>query len=185
VEGGTAVLFVALTCHFGAAIQLPAFLFLAAIGVAMVMIEVDLRRLPDSIVLMAYLGAALLLMPAGADQTTWWPVARALLGCGGLSLLYFTLALAYPDGANFGDSKLAGLLGFFLGWLSWGAVLMAGLGGLVIAVAAGSLRARRASTQRHVSVSVALAPCLGSAACIAVFAATPLTHWYSSLFGAS
>ena len=112
--------------------QLPAYLYLAAIGVTLAMIDFDVRRLPDSIVLPSYVVSVLLLMPAGAVTGDWWVAARALLGMAALWIIYFVLALAYPNGMGFGDVKLAGLLGLYLGWLGWGALLIGGFGAFVI-----------------------------------------------------
>ena len=75
VEAGTAVLFVAITLRFGLSAQLPAYLYLAAVGVTLAMIDFDVRRLPDSIVLPSYVVSVLLLMPAGA-------VDRRVVGLG-------------------------------------------------------------------------------------------------------
>ncbi|MBV9486486.1 MAG: prepilin peptidase, partial [Frankiaceae bacterium] len=47
VELGTAGLFVAFAIHFGIHAVLPAYLYLAAVGVALAMIDIDLQRLPD------------------------------------------------------------------------------------------------------------------------------------------
>ena len=54
VEAATAALFVAITLRFGLSLQLPAYLYLGAVGITLLMIGVDLRQLPNSIVLPSY-----------------------------------------------------------------------------------------------------------------------------------
>jgi leader peptidase (prepilin peptidase)/N-methyltransferase len=136
VEVSTAVVFAAMTARIGLQAELPAFLYLAAIGVALWMIDVDVKRLPDAIVLPAYPVAAILLTVAALAEGEWDSLIRA---GGGMALLfgfYFLLAFIYPAGMGFGDVKLAGVLGLYLGWLGWGEVVTGGFlgflfGGLV------------------------------------------------------
>jgi leader peptidase (prepilin peptidase)/N-methyltransferase len=182
VEIGTAALFAAITLRFGMTVALPAYLFLAAVGITLAMIDLDVRRLPDSIVLPSYVVAALLLMPAGAVDAAWWPAVRGLIGALTLSAIYFTLALAYPGGVTFGDMKLAGLLGLYLGFLSWAAILIGAIGGLFIGGVGGT--ALNAIRNRDGTVVVAFAPCMAVAAGGALLFSTPITNWYATWTGA-
>lgn len=179
VEAGTAALFVAITLHFGLSAQLPAFLYLAAIGVTLAMIDFDVRRLPDSIVLPSYVVGVLLLMPAGAVTGEWWVATRALIGMAALWSMYFLLALIYPKGMGFGDVKLAGVLGLYLGWLGWGALLIGGFGAFVIGGLGGTAlivsgRASRGS-------AIPFGPSMITAAVLAVFLAVPIGNWYAAM----
>jgi leader peptidase (prepilin peptidase)/N-methyltransferase len=178
VELGTAVLFAAITERFGITVLLPAYLYLAAIGVALAMIEFDVRRVPDTLVLPSYVISVLLLMPAGAAQSDWSRAERALLGMGALLVLYFALCVAYPNGLTMGDVKLAGLVGLYLGWLGWGALMIGAFGGFAIAGIGGS--AVEASKHAR-GPAVPLAPCLVSSTVLALFVTVPLTHWYATL----
>jgi leader peptidase (prepilin peptidase) / N-methyltransferase len=181
-EFGTAALFAALTVRFGLTAELPAYLYLAAIGIALVVIDFDMRRLPDSILLPSYIITVVLLMPAGAASADWQAGVRALAGMTALLALYFALALAYPNGLGFGDVKLAGLVGLYLGWLSWNALFVTAIGSLLIACIGGFA----ALVTKHAtrSVAVPIGPCLVSAAVLALFVTAPISNWYASLLPA-
>jgi leader peptidase (prepilin peptidase) / N-methyltransferase len=183
IETATAGLFVALALRFGATAELPAYLFLAAVGVAVAAIDVQTRQVPDTILLPAYIISLLLLVPAGAAAADWWPAVRAVSGMFALSAIYSALVVAYPTGMGLGDVKLAGLLGLYLGWLSWSAVLIGAMGGLVIGGIGGS--ALIAATGRHRFSVTAYGCCMTAAAGIAVFAAAPVAGWYGALLGAA
>jgi leader peptidase (prepilin peptidase)/N-methyltransferase len=117
--------------RFGLAWELPAYLYLAAIGVALSMIDFDVKRLPDVIVLPSYaVAGALLLLPAAVDGT-WGSYVRAWLAAVALFAFYFVLRVVYPAGMGFGDVKLAGVLGLYLGWLGWGVTLVGGFLGFL------------------------------------------------------
>ena len=127
VEAGTALTFLAVFLQFGVAWAVPAYLYLAAIAVALALIDLDVHRLPDAIVLPAYPVAIVLLglaswNPGGASD--WSALVRALIGGAALFAFYFVLAVAYPAGMGFGDVKLAGVLGLYLAWIGWGALVI-------------------------------------------------------------
>lgn len=176
VEAGTAALFIGITLHFGLSAQLPAYLYLAAIGVTLAMIDFDVRRLPDSIVLPSYVVSVLLLMPAGAVTGEWWVATRSLLGMVALWTIYFLLALAYPKGMGFGDVKLAGVLGLYLGWLGWDALLIGGFGAFLIGGLGGGALVVTGRANR--STAIPFGPSMIAAAVGAVFLAVPITNWY-------
>jgi leader peptidase (prepilin peptidase)/N-methyltransferase len=136
VELATAVVFAVMAARIGWDAALPAFLYLGAIGVALWMIDIDVRRLPDPIVLPSYVVGVVLLGVAAAVSGEWGDLLRALIGMAALYAFYFLLAFIYPAGMGFGDVKLAGVLGLYLAWLGWaelavGAFLGFLLGGVV------------------------------------------------------
>jgi leader peptidase (prepilin peptidase)/N-methyltransferase len=133
VEAGTGVLFALLVLRFGAAAELPAYLYLAAVGIALALIDLDVKRLPDVLTLPSYAVGFVLLGVASISEPH--QLLRAALGAAAMFALYFALCFAYPAGMGFGDVKLSGVLGLYtawLGWDAWGAGLMLGflLGGV-------------------------------------------------------
>jgi leader peptidase (prepilin peptidase)/N-methyltransferase len=103
---------------------LVGFLYLAAVTVALGLIDIDTRRLPDAIVLPSYLVGAVLFTLAAVFAGDYAALLRAGVGMAALWTAYLLMALAYPGGMGFGDVKLAGLLGMFLGWVGWGPLLV-------------------------------------------------------------
>ncbi len=179
VEAGTAALFVAVTAHFGLAPELPAFLYLAAVAVALTMIDIDVHRLPNAIVLPSYAVAAVLLFGAAALDSDWGAVVRGLAAMALLLLAYLALRLAYPGGMGLGDVKLAGLLGLYLGWLGWTWVAVGGFAAFLLGgvVGIGLLATRRAGRKTRVPFG----PAMLAGALLAVFAAPAIADWYLGL----
>ena len=100
-----------------------ALLWFAAVALRLAVIDVRTRRLPNAIVLPSYPVAGVLL--AGAALAAGEPdrVGAMLLGAGALWAGFFALRLLSPASMGFGDVKLAGLLGLYLGFLGAGYVL--------------------------------------------------------------
>ena len=135
VEATTAVLFGLAAWHFGLSWALPAFLYLISIGIALTMIDLDSHRLPNVIVLPSYVVALALLAlaswnPGGTPE--WHSMVMAVVGCVILYGFYFVVMFAYPAGMGFGDVKLAGVLGLYLGWLGWGPLAVGAFAAFVI-----------------------------------------------------
>lgn len=103
------------------ALRLVALCYLAAVSIALAAIDLDLRRLPDAIVVPAYGVGLLLLGSADLLMADMAGLARAALVAGVSVLLYLVLALAKPGGMGMGDVKLAGVLGLYLGQYGVGA----------------------------------------------------------------
>ena len=140
IELLTGVLFVGVTLWTGLEAPevwaLPARLYLAAVAVALAFIDLDTHTLPNRIVLPSYAIGAGLLALASAGTGDWGALLRAAVGGAVLWVFYLLLVLAYPRGMGFGDVKLAGVLGLYLGWAAWGALVVGGfaaflLGGVV------------------------------------------------------
>jgi leader peptidase (prepilin peptidase)/N-methyltransferase len=149
VEAGTGLLFGLTAWYLGLSWALPAFLYLVAIGVALSLIDLDVHRLPNKIVLPSYAVVAALLVVASAGEDNWNALVRAAIGGAALYLFYFVLRFIYPKGMGFGDVKLAGILGMSLAWLGWSQfVVGAFLGFLLGAVVGGGLMAIKLATRK-------------------------------------
>lgn len=132
VELGTVVAFLLAPAAVGWTWALPAYLFLAALGIALALIDLDVHRLPDALVLPAYpvLAGLLALASWGADD--WPALLRAAIGGAILAAVYFVLWVIKPGGMGLGDVKLAGVLGAGLAWLGWGALAIGGFAAFVL-----------------------------------------------------
>jgi leader peptidase (prepilin peptidase)/N-methyltransferase len=196
VEFGTAILFLAVAWRFlpaaltgggtTLAISLPAliaFTFLAAISIALALIDLDVHRLPNSIVLPALVVAAVLISLEAILAGNYGGLLRAGIGMAALFVFYFLLALIYPGGMGFGDVKLAAVLGIYLGWLGWGELVVGAfaaflLGGLF---AIGLMIFRRAGRK----TAIPFGPWMLGGAWIAILFGNTITGGYLALFGLS
>lgn len=124
VELATAGLFGLMAVRFGLDAVLPAFMYLCAVGLALALIDLDCRRLPDVLTLPSYPAALGLLGVAAAAGSDSGSLLRAVLGGLVMFALYFGLYFVYPAGMGFGDVKLSGVLGMYLGWLGWGVLAL-------------------------------------------------------------
>ena len=132
VEVATALLCALVAVRFGLSWELPAFLFLAVVGVLLAVVDLRHRLLPNRVVLPALaVGVALLLLPA-ALAPAWPALLRAVEAAAVLFAVFLVLAMVSPGGLGMGDVKLAGLLGLFLGWLGWGPVAVGVVAGFLI-----------------------------------------------------
>jgi leader peptidase (prepilin peptidase)/N-methyltransferase len=185
VELTTAVLFVAVAWRLSALdllSALPAYLYFTAIGVALTVIDLRVRRLPNAIVLPSYPVLAVLLLASAAWQGDWWSLARAGIGGAVLFGFYFLLAFIYPAGMGFGDVKLAGLLGGMLAYLSWSTLVVGAFFGFLLGAVAGiALMAVKRAGRK---TAIPFGPWMIAGAMVAFFAADPLAKFYvDSLLG--
>jgi leader peptidase (prepilin peptidase) / N-methyltransferase len=177
-EVGTGLLFAMLASYLGMSPSLPAYLYFGGVAVTLTLIELSHASMPDWILMPSYIVGVLLLMPAGAARADWSAPLRAVSGMVLLGSLYLMLAVAYPPLIRVGAAELAGLLGLYLGWLSW-TTLLIGAAGAVFAAAARIGIPR--SNGRTAAADLPVAALMGMAGLAAVFLTGPIDHWYASL----
>jgi len=165
----------------GPTAALPAYLWLAAVGLTLAVIDIDCHRLPDRLTLPSYPVGVLLLGAAALAQHDLAALGRALLAATAVAAVFLLLALASPLSLGLGDVKLAGLLALHLGFLGWGELVLGLFAGFVVgAVVAVALLARRRASWRS---DVAFGPSLLAGALAAVVAGRHLVDAYLSAVG--
>ncbi|WP_010203856.1 prepilin peptidase [Salinibacterium sp. PAMC 21357] len=124
VEAATALAFSGIAAAVGAETSmvwaLPAFLYFAAISIALTLIDLDTQTLPNKIVLPSLVVGLVLLAIASAGTGNWAALFGAVLGALALFAFYFIVAIVSPRGMGMGDVKLSAVVGLYLGWLGWG-----------------------------------------------------------------
>jgi leader peptidase (prepilin peptidase)/N-methyltransferase len=121
---------------------------------ALAVIDLEVRRLPDMLVLPAYPVTALLLGVAAGVTGDGWALLRAATCAGVAVVVYLAAALLAPgvDGLGLGDVKLSGVLAL-LGWFGWYSALVGLAAGFVLGglAALGLLLTRRADRRSTIA----------------------------------
>lgn len=118
---------------------LAAYLWFAAVSIALALIDFELKRLPDAIVLPSLVVVTVLLSAASLLTGDWSQLLATLGGAAALFVFYFVIVLVYPQGMGGGDVKLAPVIGAALGFVGWGAVVVGAFAGFLIGALAGLL----------------------------------------------
>ncbi|MGH9298948.1 MAG: prepilin peptidase [Acidimicrobiales bacterium] len=133
IEIVTAGLFVLLAFRLPTPYALPAYLVLAAGLVALSAVDLELRRLPTPIVYWTGGVAGALLVFASGMTGHWNNLLQALIGGAACFAVFFAIFFISPRGMGFGDVRLAGLCGTFLGWTAIVAIPIGIFAGFVLA----------------------------------------------------
>jgi leader peptidase (prepilin peptidase) / N-methyltransferase len=169
VELLTALLVGASVLAFGFSAEAAVASFFCAALVAVSVVDLERRIIPNRIVLPA---AAVVL----AAQTLLFPSPEWALAAVGAALFLFLAALAYPAGMGMGDVKLALLLGAMLGRTVPVAMMIAMIAALVPAVV---LLIRHGSAARKMGIP--FGPFLAFGGVVALFAGDSILDAYLGL----
>lgn len=115
----------------------PAFCVLALSLVILTDIDLEHRRLPVVVVYPTVVIGAALLAVAAWGLHDWGALARAAIGGVSATIGFAAIFFAARGGMGFGDVRLAGLCGMFLGFLGWRYLAVGFLSAVVLAGAIG------------------------------------------------
>ena len=162
-------------------LALLALIYLAAISVALTMIDLDTHTLPNRIVLPAYIVGAVLLGASSLIIGDWEALIRAAIGMAALYVAYFIMLLAYPGGMGFGDVKLAGVLGLYLAWFGWGPLAVGAFAAFVLGGIFSILMLLLRKVNRKSGIP--FGPWMLAGAWVGIFAGGVIASGYLALFG--
>ena len=158
-----------------------AFLYLGAVSIALAAIDIDVRRLPDRIVLPAVVVGVVLLGAADLLRADLVAFGTACAGAGATALLFAVLWFVKPGGMGLGDVKLAAVLGLFLGQLGLAQLIVGVTGGFVLGgvFGIGLLAVRRAGR----GTAIPFGPWMLAGAWVGVLAGPAIAQGYLTLVG--
>jgi len=116
-------------------VQVLCFTVLGVAAALLFTIDLGEERLPDVILLPMYPVLFVSLALDAALGNAWPAFFRSLIAAAVLLVAFVLLSLMGP--LYFGDVKLAGLLGGFLGWLGWSQVALGFFAGFALQAIAG------------------------------------------------
>lgn len=128
----TGATFVMLALTLAPAAALVAWLFYAASGILLSIVDIRHKLLPNSVLLpVCVIGTGVLAVTASLTDD-WAALGRGLAGGATLFAVYLALALISPAGIGMGDVKFAAVVGLFLAYLGWPILLAGALAGFVV-----------------------------------------------------
>lgn len=176
VELLTAGLFAATVFRFGGDAVIPAYLVFFTSLVAVSVIDLDLRIIPNRIVYPTVFVSIPLLVIGAAANGDFESLKNALIGAACAFAALFVIHLISPAGMGFGDVRLSFVLGLFLGWLSLAHVLVGIFMGFVLGAFIGL--ALVLSRLRSRKDAIPFGPFLAGGAALVVFVGSPMIHWW-------
>jgi leader peptidase (prepilin peptidase)/N-methyltransferase len=155
---------------------MPAYLVFLWVMILLTVTDLDTKLIPNRILGPATMIGVALLVPGHFIDPSGGDLIDGAIGGVSYFVVMFLLALIVKGGLGFGDVKLAFIIGVFVGYLSLGHVLVAGMGSFLIggAVAAFLLITRRQGRKD----AIPFGPFMTTAAVVALFFGQDVINWY-------
>lgn len=172
-EALTAILFAAAGAYHGLSAELIPDLLLIATLVVVTNSDLDLRVVPNKVLLVSLLAGLVAQAAVRPDEWLEWMLAAVI----SFSAL-FIVALAYPRGMGMGDVKLAGVMGLYLGRAVAPALLFAFFAGTL----AGVIVMAKKGVAEGRKTAVPFVPFMAAGGVFAIFAGDAVVEWYLNNF---
>ena len=158
-----------------------ALLYLAAMSIALALIDIETHTLPNRIVFPSYLVGTLFIGASAIARGDFYLFERGILGAALMWSLYFLMAMAYGGGMGFGDVKTAGVLGLFLGYLGWKVLIVGAFSAFIL----GGVFALALIVTKKVKLrgGIPFGPWMLIGAWIGIFLGGAIAQGYLNLFG--
>lgn len=179
VEAATAAVFAAVPFIIPDLAAVPAYWWFGAVGITLVLTDLDHKRIPNKILFPGIVGGTVLLAVAAVATGEPGSFLRAIGGGAAYFGFFLALALVARGGFGFGDVKLAFLLGAFMAYQSWGVLAVGVMAAFLLGgvVAIGLLAAGRRSRKD----AIPFGPSLIVGAFIAIVWGEQIVDWYVGL----
>lgn len=176
LELACAALFAATALRFGLSYQLPAYLVLGAGLLALSVIDLEHRLLPNRVVYPTGYAVGLLLVLAALARAEPRRIVWALIGAVVSFALFYVLHIIKPGGMAFGDVRLSFVLGMATGWLDLTFVPLFLFTSFLVAAVVGL--AYGALSGKGLKAAIPFGPFMVLGAEVAIFVGRPLVDAY-------
>jgi leader peptidase (prepilin peptidase)/N-methyltransferase len=170
----SAVVLGAFAARIGGDIVLGAYAVFGLSMVAMSAVDFERQIIPNRLVYPTLAVLVPLFVLSSIVDDRWVSLERAAIGGAAAFVAFLAVHLAVPRGMGFGDVRLAGVIGFAVGWLGLGhafvgffaAFVLGALVGIVAMVVSGAGRKTR----------IPFGPFLAAGAGLAIVWGSPVAH---------
>jgi leader peptidase (prepilin peptidase)/N-methyltransferase len=170
----TGALFGAEAAHFGRDLIVAPFCVFFAMLVAVSMTDLSHRLVPRRLVYPAMVAVAALLVATSAVDHRWHSLVGSVIAGAVAFGLFFAIWWFVPRGMGYGDVRLAGAIGFTVGYLSLLHAYVAFLAGFLVGTVFGLIVATASSSGRKTRIP--FGPSLAVGAAFAVLWGGTVAH---------